>query len=104
MNARLRGWNWHRREITGVKALPRVSRYRRSGRVKALDLRLELASGNATRAVLEQLPALIIERKRQGLPLTSRAVVWIKQSSCMGTGVRKVRADVDGLLKSYPLQ
>jgi len=78
--------------------------YRRSGRVKALDLRLELRKAEtATRAVLEQLPALINRAQASrtsahvsgGSFGSSNQAAWVQECE-------KVRADVDGLLKELP--
>src|SRR6266478_6195595 len=78
--------------------------YRRSGRVKALDLRLELRkTETATRAILEQLPALINRAQASrtsahvsgGSFGSSNQAAWVQECE-------KVRADVDGLLKELP--
>jgi len=78
--------------------------YRRSGRMKALDLRLELRKAEtATRAILEQLPALINRAQASrtsahvsgGSFGSSNQAAWVQECE-------KVRADVDGLLKELP--
>ena len=78
--------------------------YRRSGRMRALDLRLELRKAEtATRAILEQLPALINRAQASrtsahvsgGSFGSSNQAAWIQECE-------EVRADVDGLLKELP--
>src|SRR5258708_39513698 len=78
--------------------------YRRSGRMKALDLRLELRKvETATRAILEQLPALINRAQASrtsahvsgGSFGSSNQAAWVQECE-------NGRADVDDLLNELP--